>query len=196
MKTLQYHMEHRHATWLELFFDLVFVASIGIVTHNLAHAHDGHIPVKQLLLFPIELIPIWWIWATHTLYANRFDTDGKGCIDVRELKAGFRALGFQVKKAEIRQMFIDMDKDLSSANVTYDEFVEMVTPRMLNRDAREEIMKVFYRKHEGITTILCRNHEEVMKIFHRKHEDINGGRCVKNGDFQSEKQRLHGYKFF
>ena len=62
---------------------------------------------------------------------NLFDTDGKGSIDVRELKAGFRALGFQVKKAEIRQMFIDMDKDLSSASVTYDEFVEMVTPRML-----------------------------------------------------------------
>ena len=45
---------------------------------------------------------------------NLFDTEGKGNIDVRELKAAFRALGFQVKKAEIRQMFIDMDKDLSS----------------------------------------------------------------------------------
>ena len=74
---------------------------------------------------------------------NLFDTEGKGFIDVRELKAGFRALGFQVKKAEIKQMFIDMDKDLSSASVTYDEFVEMVTPRMLSRDSREEIMKVF-----------------------------------------------------
>lgn len=74
---------------------------------------------------------------------NLFDTEGKGNIDVRELKAAFRALGFQVKKAEIRQMFIDMDKDLSSATITFDEFVEMVTPRMLNRDSREEIMKVF-----------------------------------------------------
>ena len=74
---------------------------------------------------------------------NLFDTDGKGNIDVRELKAAFRALGFQVKKAEIRQLFVDMDKDLSSATITYDEFVEMVTPRMLNRDSREEIMKVF-----------------------------------------------------
>ncbi len=27
---------------------------------------------------------------------NLFDTDGKGAIDVRELKAAFRALGFQV----------------------------------------------------------------------------------------------------
>lgn len=74
---------------------------------------------------------------------NLFDTEGKGVIDVRELKAAFRALGFQVKKAEIRQMFIDMDKDLSLATISYDEFVEMVTPRMLNRDSREEIMKVF-----------------------------------------------------
>jgi centrin-1 len=74
---------------------------------------------------------------------NLFDTEGKGNIDVRELKAAFRALGFQVKKAEIRQLFIDMDKDLSSATVSFDEFVEMVTPRMQNRDSREEIMKVF-----------------------------------------------------
>ncbi|WP_086932703.1 low temperature requirement protein A [Agarilytica rhodophyticola] len=79
MKTspLQYHVENRHATWLELFFDLVFVASIGIVTHNLAHTHDGHIEFKQFWLFPVEFIPVWWIWATHTLYANRFDTDSR-----------------------------------------------------------------------------------------------------------------------
>ena len=74
---------------------------------------------------------------------NLFDTESRGSIDVRELKAAFRALGFQVKKVEIRQMFIDMDKDLSSAMVSSDEFVEMVTPRMQNRDSREEIMKVF-----------------------------------------------------
>eukprot|EP00602_Paraphysomonas_sp_CaronLab_P008369 CAMPEP_0185025338 /NCGR_PEP_ID=MMETSP1103-20130426/8338_1 /TAXON_ID=36769 /ORGANISM="Paraphysomonas bandaiensis, Strain Caron Lab Isolate" /LENGTH=184 /DNA_ID=CAMNT_0027558521 /DNA_START=48 /DNA_END=602 /DNA_ORIENTATION=+ len=74
---------------------------------------------------------------------NLFDTEGKSIIDVRELKAAFRALGFQVKKAEIRQMFVDMDKDLASASITFDEFVEMVTPRMLSRDSREEILKVF-----------------------------------------------------
>lgn len=72
-----------------------------------------------------------------------FDTEQKGQIDVRELKAAFRALGFQVKKTEIRQLFVDMDKDMSSATVSYDEFVDMVTERMRNRDSREEIMKVF-----------------------------------------------------
>lgn len=74
---------------------------------------------------------------------NLFDSENKGTIDVRELKAAFRALGFLVKKNEIRQMFVDLDKDLSSATVTFDEFVEMVTPRMKNRDSRDEIMKVF-----------------------------------------------------
>lgn len=74
---------------------------------------------------------------------NLFDSEGKGVIDVRELKAAFRALGFQIKKTEIKQLFIDMDKDMSSANVSFEEFLVMVTPRMLNRDSREEIMKVF-----------------------------------------------------
>ena len=119
---------------------------------------------------------------------NLFDTDGKGSIDVRELKAGFRALGFQVKKAEIRQMFIDMDKDLSSANVTYDEFVEMVTPRMLNRDAREEIMKVFalfdddntggisYKNLKRVATELGENltDEELQEMIDEADRDGDG----------------------
>ena len=71
-KTFRYHAEHRHATWLELFFDLVFVACISVVTH------DGHLDLGHALMFPLELAPIWWVWATHTLYANRFDSDGTG----------------------------------------------------------------------------------------------------------------------
>ena len=77
INSLQYHANNRHATWLELFFDLVFVASIDVVTHHLAHVHQGHIGLKQLMLFPVEFLPIWWIWATHMLYANHFDTDSR-----------------------------------------------------------------------------------------------------------------------
>lgn len=59
-----------------------------------------------------------------------FDTDGTGTIDVRELKAAMRALGFQVKKAEIRQMVADLDKDENSA-IDLDEFIEMMTGKMV-----------------------------------------------------------------
>jgi len=72
-----YQSKGRHATWLELFFDLVFVAVIGVVTHDLAHTHDGHIGAEQLIRFPFVFIPVWWIWMTHTLYANRFDKDNR-----------------------------------------------------------------------------------------------------------------------
>ena len=58
MSNLKYHQENRHATWLELFFDLVFVASIGVITHHLIHVHHGHIEPKQLFLFAIEFIPL------------------------------------------------------------------------------------------------------------------------------------------
>ena len=45
---------------------------------------------------------------------NLFDTEGRGQIDIKELKAAFRALGFQVKKAEIRRMMQDVDKESSA----------------------------------------------------------------------------------
>ncbi|GAB5035215.1 caltractin [Nannochloropsis oceanica] len=73
---------------------------------------------------------------------NLFDTDGKMTIDVRELKAAFRALGFQVKKAEIRTLLQNIDKE-AAATVTYDEFLDMAAPKVANRDEREEIHKVF-----------------------------------------------------
>lgn len=46
-----------------------------------------------------------------------------------------RALGFQVKKAEIRKMIADIDKD-ESGTIDFDEFVEMMTGKMVSRAAR------------------------------------------------------------
>jgi centrin-1 len=65
---------------------------------------------------------------------NLFDTDGSGSIDAKELKAAMRALGFQVKKAEIRQMISDIDKD-ASGSIEFDEFVEMMTGKMVRSTA-------------------------------------------------------------
>mgnify|MGYP000456967955 CR=1 FL=1 len=78
MFNIGYQNPVRHATWLELFFDLVFVAAIGIVTHELAHTHDNHISFEQLFKFILVFTPMWWIWITHTLYANRFDENTRG----------------------------------------------------------------------------------------------------------------------
>lgn len=65
---------HRQATWLELFFDLIFVASIGVIAHGLSHSDDGHVSIEQLTDFVFQFFPLWWVWASHTLYSNRLDT--------------------------------------------------------------------------------------------------------------------------
>ena len=41
-----------------------------------------------------------------------------------------RALGFQVKKADVRKMIAEVDKDDSGA-IDFDEFVEMMTGKMV-----------------------------------------------------------------
>ncbi|ANU27001.1 low temperature requirement protein A [Planococcus versutus] len=68
-------MTHKPVLWLELFFDLIFVAAIAKATHVLLHLEDGVIPIEFLLKFVLIFIPIWWSWVGHTLYTNRFGED-------------------------------------------------------------------------------------------------------------------------
>jgi low temperature requirement protein LtrA len=75
MHNTKYIDPNRHATWLELFFDLIFVVTISDVTHLLSHTREGHLEPFQFWKFVLIFIPLWWIWASHTMYANRFDAD-------------------------------------------------------------------------------------------------------------------------
>jgi len=63
--------EHRHATWLELFYDLVFVAAIA----ELAHSLNEEASLSGFLIFVALFIPVWWSWIGSTFYNTRFDCD-------------------------------------------------------------------------------------------------------------------------
>jgi len=76
-KKLLYMSEPRQATWLELFFDLIFVVALGKLTHLLAHVHDGHLDAGVWPHLILAFIPMWWIWVGHTVYGNRFDSDAR-----------------------------------------------------------------------------------------------------------------------
>jgi low temperature requirement protein LtrA len=77
MQNTKYFEANRHATWLECFFDLIFVVTIDDVTHVLSHTREGHLDPLQFWKFVLIFIPLWWIWASHTMYANRFDADDR-----------------------------------------------------------------------------------------------------------------------
>ena len=53
-----------------------------------------------------------------------------------------RALGFEPKKEEIKKMIADIDKD-GSGTIDFDEFLQMMTAKMSEKDSREEILKAF-----------------------------------------------------
>merc|ERR1719188_1108988 len=53
-----------------------------------------------------------------------------------------RALGFEPKKEEIKKMIADIDKD-DSGTIDFNEFLEMMTQKMSEKDSKEEILKAF-----------------------------------------------------
>jgi low temperature requirement protein LtrA len=71
LRVLETDEEERRATWLELFFDLVFVVAVAELGEVLSHDVTLGGFLRSLALF----VPVWWAWAGFTFYANRFDTD-------------------------------------------------------------------------------------------------------------------------
>merc|ERR1712220_48909 len=67
-----------------------------------------------------------------------FDSDASGAIDVRELKAAMRALGFEVKNEELKKMVSDVDND-GNGTIEFAEFLQMMTGKMGEKDSRENI---------------------------------------------------------
>merc|ERR1712167_217754 len=66
---------------------------------------------------------------------NLFDGDQSGAIDVRELKAAMRALGFEVKNEELKKMVSDIDND-GNGTIEFGEFLQMMTGKMGEKDTR------------------------------------------------------------
>ena len=71
-----------------------------------------------------------------------FDSENKGLLDGRELKSAIRALGFDVKKDQIRKMMSDLGKEPSDS-IKFEEFVICMKDRMQDKGTREEVMKIF-----------------------------------------------------
>lgn len=71
-----------------------------------------------------------------------FDADKTGTIDLHELKVLMRALGFDVKKADIIKMVHDVDPS-NAGNVDYEQFLEIMADKYAERDPEEEIKKAF-----------------------------------------------------
>ena len=123
-----------------------------------------------------------------------FDTDGSGTIDPKELKAAMQSLGFDAKNQTIFQMISDLDRN-KSGDIDFEEFLDMMTARMSDKDTREDINKVYRLfDDDGTGSISLKNlrrvarelgetmtDEELQEMIDRA--DSNGDSLVSADDF-------------
>lgn len=72
LRTDEEFEQHRPVSWLELFFDLVFVVVISRLAHHLA----GHLDAAGVVTFVVQFLAVFWVWNAFTYYTERFESDG------------------------------------------------------------------------------------------------------------------------
>lgn len=66
-------MEEKKVSWLELFFDLVFVTAVSYTTHVLVNAdHHPDLIYPYMGEFLLVVFPMFWLWIGQTMFFNRF----------------------------------------------------------------------------------------------------------------------------
>ena len=71
LRTDEEEGHERKTSWLELFYDLVFV----VVVAELAHFLATHISLVGVLGYILLFVSAWWLWIGGTYYNDRFETE-------------------------------------------------------------------------------------------------------------------------
>lgn len=66
------HEKDRRVSWLELFYDLVYVIAISRITHHFSH----HISFEGLLEYAYLFMLIFWGWLNGSLYHDLHGSEG------------------------------------------------------------------------------------------------------------------------
>ena len=71
-KKFDREIKERRISWLELFYDLVYVIAIARITHHLSH----HISINDFLEYASLFILIFWGWLNGSLYHDLHGNEG------------------------------------------------------------------------------------------------------------------------
>ncbi len=81
----------RKVAWLELFYDLIYVATIIQLGNALSH----HVSFGGFLAFFALFVPLWYSWTGFTFYSNRFMVDDalhRGLVFIQMFAVGAMAV--------------------------------------------------------------------------------------------------------
>ena len=111
--------EERHASWLELFFDLVFVVAVAELARQLVLDHS----LGGFGIFAGLFLPVFIAWQGFTFYADRFDTDdvlfravmlaamlaiAALAVQIPDVASGRHDTGFVVAYVTLRSLLIGL----------------------------------------------------------------------------------------
>lgn len=66
-------MDKHKVSWLELFYDLVFVVAISSTNHLLTTVNNQPQHFFTIIgEYLLMIIPMWWAWAGQTMFLNRY----------------------------------------------------------------------------------------------------------------------------
>ncbi len=68
------HADEQKVGWLELFYDLVYVATVVALGDKLSH----DLSTEGVAGFFVLFVPVWWMWTGMAFYVTRFALDDVG----------------------------------------------------------------------------------------------------------------------
>ena len=72
LRTADAHsLDQRRASWLELFFDLIFAGAVNQLA-GMLQEDPGLITLGRFVFF---FVPVWWLWVQFSFYADRHEAD-------------------------------------------------------------------------------------------------------------------------
>ena len=119
LRTAEDPAAERHATWLELFFDVVFVVAITELSRVLVEDHSA----GGFLRFAALFVPVFVAWQGFTFYATRFDTDDLAfratyfaamlaiaamAVQIDDVAHGRHSAGFAVAYVVLRSLMLGL----------------------------------------------------------------------------------------
>jgi centrin-2/centrin-1 len=71
-----------------------------------------------------------------------FDTEGTGRIQAQEIKVALRALGFEVKKDELKALLAEVGT-APSGSMDFNEFLRIILMKVGEKESKEEVQRAF-----------------------------------------------------
>ncbi|PYV56345.1 MAG: low temperature requirement protein A [Acidobacteria bacterium] len=136
----------RRASWLELFFDLIFVAAVSQVGVPLGEDYSIHGLIRYSLMFLL----IWWAWFGHTMYSTRFDADDV----VHRLLTLVQIFAAAAMAANAKQGLADRDSAGFGAAYAVQRVVLVIQYLRARREQRTRRLTTIYATGFGIAAVL------------------------------------------